>query len=61
MAESQAYLEGLRTLPDNIERVMVVGHNPGLEGTVANSKWPGRIPAHCCHRHIALRSITGMN
>ncbi|NMB89936.1 MAG: histidine phosphatase family protein [Chloroflexi bacterium] len=32
MAESQAYLEGLRTLPDNIERVMVVGHNPGLEG-----------------------------
>jgi len=32
MAEPNAYLEALQTLPDEIERVMVIGHNPGLEG-----------------------------
>jgi phosphohistidine phosphatase len=32
MAEPNAYLEALQTLPDDIERVMVIGHNPGLEG-----------------------------
>jgi phosphohistidine phosphatase len=26
-----AYIETLNVLPDNYERVMVVGHNPGLE------------------------------
>ena len=32
LAEPNVYLEGLQTLPDEIERVMVIGHNPGLEG-----------------------------
>jgi phosphohistidine phosphatase len=32
MAEPNAYLETLQALPDDIERVMVIGHNPGLEG-----------------------------
>ena len=32
LAEPGAYLEALQTLPDEIERVMVIGHNPGLEG-----------------------------
>jgi phosphohistidine phosphatase len=32
MAEPNAYLEGLQSLPDDIERVMIIGHNPGLEG-----------------------------
>jgi phosphohistidine phosphatase len=32
MAEPNAYLEGLQSLPDEIERVMIIGHNPGLEG-----------------------------
>ena len=32
MAEPNVYLESLQTLPDEIERVMVIGHNPGLEG-----------------------------
>jgi len=32
LAEPNVYLEPLRSLPDNIERVMVIGHNPGLEG-----------------------------
>lgn len=31
MAEADAYLETLRNLPDEYERVMVIGHNPGLE------------------------------
>ena len=31
LAESDAYIAELKKLPDSIERVMVVGHNPGLE------------------------------
>ena len=31
MAEPQAYLDGLKELPDQLERAMIVGHNPGLE------------------------------
>lgn len=31
MAEVEEYIETLRELPDNIERIMVIGHNPGLE------------------------------
>ena len=34
MAEADEYLKQLRTLPDDIERVMVIGHNPGLESMV---------------------------
>jgi phosphohistidine phosphatase len=32
LAEPETYLKGLQDLPDEIERVMVIGHNPGLEG-----------------------------
>lgn len=32
LAEPSAYLHGLTDLPDVLERVMVIGHNPGLEG-----------------------------
>jgi phosphohistidine phosphatase len=32
LAEPNVYLEGLQTLPDEIERVMIIGHNPGMEG-----------------------------
>lgn len=31
MAEPPAYLEALAKLPDELERVLVIGHNPGLE------------------------------
>jgi len=31
MGEPSAYVDRLRTLPDEIERVMIVGHNPALE------------------------------
>ncbi|MDX1687314.1 MAG: histidine phosphatase family protein [Candidatus Promineifilaceae bacterium] len=34
-AAPEAYLERLQELPDEIERVMVVGHNPGLAELVA--------------------------
>ncbi len=32
LAEPAAYLRGLALVPDDLERVMVIGHNPGLEG-----------------------------
>ncbi len=32
LAEPEAYLKELCELPDDIERVLVIGHNPGLEG-----------------------------
>lgn len=32
MAESQQYLDAVKALPNKLERVMIVGHNPGLEG-----------------------------
>jgi len=41
MAESETYLAALRLLPDSLERVMVVGHNPGLEGLL--QKLSGRV------------------
>jgi len=31
MAEADEYLKALYKLPDEIERVMIIGHNPGLE------------------------------
>lgn len=31
MAEADEYIAALRELPDELERVMVIGHNPGLE------------------------------
>jgi phosphohistidine phosphatase len=34
LAEPHAYIEELCKLPDNVERVMVIGHNPGIEGLV---------------------------
>jgi phosphohistidine phosphatase len=34
LAEPHTYLELLRSLPDEIESVLIVGHNPGLEGLV---------------------------
>ena len=41
LAEPEAYLEGLRGLPDTIERAMILAHNPGLEGLL--QKLTGRI------------------
>lgn len=31
MAEAETYIQTLRTLPEELERVMIIGHNPGLE------------------------------
>lgn len=43
LAEPEVYLAALRTLPNQMERVMVIGHNPGLEGLL--QKLSGRIEA----------------
>jgi phosphohistidine phosphatase len=32
LSEPETYLTAMRSLPDSIERVMLIGHNPGLEG-----------------------------
>lgn len=32
LAEPYAYLEQLQSLSDDLKKVMVIGHNPGLEG-----------------------------
>ncbi|MCC6146076.1 MAG: histidine phosphatase family protein [Anaerolineaceae bacterium] len=32
LAEADVYLKKLTTLPDVIERMLIIGHNPGLEG-----------------------------
>jgi phosphohistidine phosphatase len=34
LAEPDVYLKSLQQLPDDMERVMIIGHNPGLEGLV---------------------------
>lgn len=34
-AAPEAYIERLQELPDDVERVMVVGHNPGMEELIA--------------------------
>jgi phosphohistidine phosphatase len=34
MAEAEDIIKLLRTLPDELERVMVIGHNPGLESLI---------------------------
>lgn len=32
MAEPEIYLELLSLMPDDLERILIIGHNPGLEG-----------------------------
>ena len=34
MGEPSAYIEPLTKLPDEVERVLIVGHNPGLEASL---------------------------
>jgi phosphohistidine phosphatase len=34
LAEPDVYVNALMRLPDDVERVLLVGHNPGLEGLV---------------------------
>jgi phosphohistidine phosphatase len=32
LAEPQGYIQALQALPDDYKRVLIIGHNPGLEG-----------------------------
>jgi phosphohistidine phosphatase len=41
LAEPEVYLAMLHALPETIERVMIIGHNPGLEGLL--QRLSGRI------------------
>jgi phosphohistidine phosphatase len=34
LAEPSVYADALKSLPDDVERVMLIGHNPGMEGLV---------------------------
>ena len=34
LAEPSVYADALKNLPDDVERVMLIGHNPGMEGLV---------------------------
>jgi phosphohistidine phosphatase len=34
MAEPETYIQKIATVPDKVEKLLVVGHNPGLEGLV---------------------------
>lgn len=34
MAEPETYIEKINSVPDEIEKLMVIGHNPGLESLV---------------------------
>jgi phosphohistidine phosphatase len=34
LAEPQVVIDALKTIPDRADRVMVIGHNPGLEGVL---------------------------
>jgi len=48
MGEPDDYITALKELPDEIERVMIVGHNPGLEALL--QLWMGRW-IHCQLAH----------
>jgi phosphohistidine phosphatase len=55
LAEPNAYLEALQTLPDDIERVMVIGHNPGLEGLLQILSGQIVPLSTCAVAHLVLR------
>ncbi len=58
LAGAGEYIERLRWLPDGVERVMVVGHNPGIEELVETlgGQWE-RMPTAAV-AHIALPGAT---
>jgi len=34
MAEPETYIQKIATVPDKVENLLIIGHNPGLEGLV---------------------------
>jgi phosphohistidine phosphatase len=63
MAEPEIYLGALSILPDELERVLIVGHNPGLEGLVQQfSKQIISLPtASVAYMALPLRSWRELN
>lgn len=43
LAEAEGYITALHAVPDSVERVLVIGHNPGLEELL--QKLSGRVEA----------------
>ncbi len=43
LASPQTLLECIARVPDNVQRVLVVGHNPGLSELAQSLLWPERL------------------
>jgi len=58
LGEPQAYLEALRNLDDEVETVLVVGHNPGLESLLQmmTDKVESLSTAAVAHLEVPLRT-----
>ncbi|NLG98495.1 MAG: histidine phosphatase family protein [Chloroflexi bacterium] len=63
MAEAEDYIAALRELPDNIDRVMVIGHNPGLETLlqVLSGRIESLPTAVVAHINLPIDSWSGLN
>lgn len=58
LAQPEAYLELLQQLPDSCGRVMVIGHNPGLEELVAELTGEDEFMATAAIAHVDLGQDT---
>jgi phosphohistidine phosphatase len=58
LGEPQAYLEALRNLDDEVETVLMVGHNPGLESLLQmmTDKVESLSTAAVAHLEVPLRT-----
>ena len=51
----QAYIDALHDLSDKHVRVLIIGHNPGLEELVGNVKGEMHLMPTCSLAHVKLR------
>lgn len=63
MAESDEYLQVLRQLPDDIERVLIIGHNPGLETLlqILSNQIESLSTAVIAHLYLPIESWMNLN
>ncbi len=62
-ADPNSYIEVLRTVPDAYQRVMVVGHNPGLESFVEelSGAWVRMPTAALAHLNVRVEKWSEMS
>ncbi len=62
-ADAEEYIEALQKLDDAYERVMVVGHNPGMEHLVAiyAGEWLRMPTAAIAHFHLPITHWRALN